>query len=124
MKSEKLIEYQLAKLDASEFPDKGSHTLTITCGNGVYEELVIEYQGVLLECNMEWNEGSFDVEITRNELEELLSRKPFHECTSDDILESYPWNLDETKDGTLKFLTLEGSSDQEKAKKNCLHYWE
>ncbi len=30
MKSEKLIEYQLAKLDASEFPDKGSNTLTIT----------------------------------------------------------------------------------------------
>lgn len=117
MKSEKLIKYQLAKLGDSEFPDKGSHTLTITCSNGVYEELVVEYDGLLLECEMEWKEGSFDVEITRNELKELLSKKPFHEWTSDDILEPYPWNLDETKDGTLKFLTLEGTSDQEKAKR-------
>ncbi|MFD2532555.1 hypothetical protein [Gracilimonas halophila] len=113
----KITKYQIEKLNASDFPDQGHSTITITCANGVYEELVIDYDGLILECEMEWNSGIFDVRIDKTELQQLLSEKPIHQWTQEDILAPYVWDLNETTSGFLKFENLDGETDWEEAAK-------
>jgi len=106
-----ILEYQLSKLEASGLSEKEKNEVIITCSNGVYEDLNIEYGDQVLNCVMEWNEGSFNVKISKEELKDILSKKPLHDLTHSDILDSYSVELEETKEGYLSFKSLNGIED-------------
>ena len=60
-KEEKAIEFQLKDLDTSLF--EGSDKIIkvkVEVGSGAYEDLIVFDDGVMLECTMAWNTGSFE----------------------------------------------------------------
>ena len=101
----KEIRYQLNSLPKLFIDKKNSSEIieiTVTVGNGVYEEISVSANGVNLDCTMGWNEGSFEFKIPANNLYELLNKKPFDEITSEDLM-IYDWELIETSNGNLTY---------------------
>ncbi len=107
---EKKIKYQLNSLPEIFLTKKSSDYLIkirVTVGNGVYEQISVSHNQVDLECTMGWNEASFQFKVPANEIYEILTKKPFHEITSVDLMK-YDWELLETSNGNLTFNKVNG----------------
>jgi len=101
----KEIRYQLNSLPKLFIDKKNSSDIieiTVTVGNGVYEEISVSDDDVNLDCTMGWNEGSFEFKVPANNLFELLNKKPFDKITSEDLM-IYDWELIETSNGNLTY---------------------
>ena len=89
-KEEKAIEFQLKDLDTSLF--EGSEKIIkvkVEVGSGAYEDLIVFDDGVMLECTMAWNTGSFEYDIPAKELIKILKTKPVDKICSADLAD-YP----------------------------------
>lgn len=106
----KKIKYQTKKF-ASALNDNAEPKrlvkIKVTMGNGLYEDLLIEDDDLVLECTMGWNHASYYFDIPLDELKSLFASKPFHEINSED-LSSYERELDETEDGNLDITSING----------------
>lgn len=97
------IKYQLRLLDESLFNNSDRLIkVQVTPGTGIHEDILLNDDGVSLECVMGWNTGSFEYEIPAKKLIELLSKQPFDTISSED-LEEYNWELISVDNGDLDY---------------------
>lgn len=109
---QKKIKYQVSAVLANEtniVESKGNIKVKVTLGNGVSEDLIINDGELEMECTMIWENGSYIYEIPQPELIQILSKKPFDKLNSSN-LSSFDSELDQTKNGYLKFKSLNGVS--------------
>lgn len=102
------IKFQLENLPQGFLELRNSEdliTISISAGNGLYEDLSICKDDLVLECTMEWNTGIYKYTLPINCLIDLLSSKPIRELTHED-LQDYERELWETRDGTLKLTSI------------------
>lgn len=102
------IRFQLESLPKGFLELRNSEdliTISISAGSGLYEDLSIGNEDLILECTMEWNTGTYKYELPIGDLIDLLSNKPFSEITHED-LQDYERELWKTKDGTLKLTSI------------------
>ena len=101
-KEEKAIEFQLKDLDTSLF--EGSDKIIkvkVEVGSGAYEDLIVFDDGVMLECTMAWNTGSFEYDIPAKELIKILKTTPVDKICSADLAD-YDKELIKVTDGDLE----------------------
>jgi hypothetical protein len=108
MEKNEKIKFQLNKLDVQLFENSDKIIeVTVDIGSGVGEKLNVGHNDVGLDCDMDWNTGSFLYEIPAKELVRLLTNKPLENINSED-LSDFDFELIEVADGYLNYNQVNG----------------
>ena len=108
MENNEKIKFQLSKLDVQLFENSDKIIeVSVVIGSGVGEKLNVGDNDVGLDCDMDWDTGSFLYEISAKELVGLLTNKPFEDLNSED-LSDFDSELIEVADGNLNYNQVNG----------------